>query len=176
MQRAADLVFVELRALRGVEHAEIAQDLSRERGYSVSRQTVTSDIARLRRKWEALAQETFSASRAKELRKLDALEREAWQGWVESKSAETGANPAFTKQVLEVHDRRVKLLGLCAPTRIESSGPNGSPMQIESSVAPAGPIDEAQKLEVLRRHLARFEVPAVATTQPEETPSATPAV
>jgi hypothetical protein len=158
-QRAADLVFVEDRILRGMSHAEIAVALSVERGYTVSRQTVTHDSLRLRERWEKQAAESFSTARARELRRLDSVEREAWAAW-EGEKATTpsgrSAVPAFLAQILGVHDRRVKLLGLLAPARCEISGPAGAPVQIESA-EPTGSLDPKARLELLRRHIARLE-------------------
>lgn len=59
-------------------------------------------------------------------------------------------DPAFTRQILEIHDRRAKLLGLDAPSKQEISGPGGSPIitaQLDLS-------DEAQEA-ILRRHFER---------------------
>ena len=174
-QRAADLLFIEKAVLQGKEHAEVAADLSVLRSYRLSRQAVTKAVGQLRSRWEAAATETFATHRAKELRRLEAVGREAWSAWESSKAAATGVaepgNPAFLGHVLGAHDRRAKLLGLLAPVRTEVSGPAGGAVRIDSAEDPA--IDAKARLELLRRHCARLEEQIGAEDLAEHQPSAT---
>ena len=154
-QRAADLVFIETHVVRGRTQAEIVELLAAVRSYRISRAQVAYDVAKLKALWIADAIESVRVAAVIESRKLDAVEREAWAGWEESKQNETGANPAFMKQVLDVHDRRVKLMGLAAPARHELSGPDGGAIAIETR--DAKPIDAATKHALFARHMARIE-------------------
>ncbi len=173
-QRAADLLFIEQSVLKGKEHAEIAEDIAVLRNYRLSRQAVTKAVAQLRSRWEAAAIETFAAHRAKELRRLEAVGREAWSAWESSKASPTGTaepgNPAFLGHVLGAHDRRGKLLGLLAPVRTEVSGPAGGAVRIDSAEGPA--IDTKARLELLRRHCARLEELIEAEDRVEHLPTA----
>jgi hypothetical protein len=174
-QRAADLVLVENWAVRGKSQLEIADLLSSQRDYRISRSQVQFDLARLRDRWMAASLQTFADARAAELRKLDFVETELWQQWDEGKSGAEGGNPAFTGQILAVHDRRAKLLGLSAPSRAEVTGADGAAIRIEATAISSGPVADGQKLEVLRRHIARMEHEAAATAAavPVSTPPAT---
>ena len=154
-QRAADLVFIESRVLRGVGHSAIAAELSKKRGYTLSRQSVSHDIARLRTNWEARARESFGAARARELAQLDAAGAEAWTAWEASKSGKGAGNPAFLTAIVTAHDRRARLLGLLAPVRTEISGPAGAPVQL-AAAEPMG-MTAAARLELLKRHVQRLE-------------------
>ena len=129
-QRAADLEFIEGHVLRGRTPAEIAALLSNERPYTLSRQMIAYDIAELKQRWTEAAVESFGLAQAKALRKLDEVEREAWSQYERSKA---DGNTACLKHILEVHDRRVRLLGLGAPARSEISGPEGGPIAVETS-------------------------------------------
>jgi hypothetical protein len=166
LQRAADLAAIERLALRGLSHAEIAEKIGKSRGYTLSRQIVTYDLARVRSRYENAALESFAMQRAKANRKLDLAEREAWSAYdlsVVRKKPDMGC----IDLVLRIHDRRTKLAGLEAPSRLELSGNGGGAIQIEAS---PGPIDDARRVEILKRHLARLEQaqaekPAAITTQ-----------
>jgi hypothetical protein len=153
-QRAADLVFIEPHVVRGKTQAEISELLAAARPYRISRSQVSYDIVKLKNLWIASAVESYRSAIASELRKLDAVEREAWSCWDESKSSESGANPAFTRQVLDVHDRRVRLMGLSAPARHELCGPKGGAITIETRNTE--PLDTAAKHELFMRHMARL--------------------
>jgi len=166
-QRAADLVLIERMALRGESHASIAEAVSAQRPYAISRQTVSYDIARLARDWEAAAAESFASAKARALRKLEELERSGWESLERSRKDGGPGSVAFVKVLLEVHDRRAKLLGLDAPTRTEISGPEGGPVVLENRDL-QGELDPKARLEILRRHVARMEARAGAQPpQPE---------
>lgn len=154
-QRAADLAFIETHVVRGKTQAEIVELLAAVRTYRISRAQVSYDVAKLKELWIAGAVESHRMAVAIETRKLDAVEGEAWASWEESKASEAGANASFMKQVLDVHDRRVKLMGLSAPSRHELSGPAGGVIAIETR--DAQPIDSATKHALFARHMARIE-------------------
>ena len=167
-QRAADLVLIERMALRGESHASIAEAVSAQRSYAISRQTVSYDIARLARDWEAAAAESFASAKARALRKLEELERSGWESLERSRKDGGPGSVAFVKVLLEVHDRRAKLLGLDAPTRTEISGSEGGPVVLETRDLQSE-LDPATRLEILRRHVARMEARAGAQPPSPET-------
>jgi hypothetical protein len=61
--------------LRGVQQAQIAGRLK------VSAVTVARDLRALRKEWHTTRVRDFEQSQEQELRKLDLLEREAWEAW-----------------------------------------------------------------------------------------------
>ena len=65
---------------------------------------------------------------------------------------------SYTRQILEVMERRAKLLGLDAPTRAELSGPAGGPIVTQEK-----PISVEEEIEIARRHFARESEPVAPT-------------
>jgi hypothetical protein len=57
---------------------------------------------------------------------------------------------AFAKQILEIQDRKAKLLGLDAPTRNELSGPGGGPIPVANV-----PLTDDDQEAILQRHFNR---------------------
>jgi hypothetical protein len=133
-QRAADLSYAEHHHLRGRTHTRIAEMLSMERGYSISRQQIAYDLKGLEQEWVANAQELIKLTKARALKSLAMQEAAAWDGWeashrpaeafttsIQSLSrrkdarANFAGDPAYLKIMLEIHDRRARLLGLDVP-------------------------------------------------------------
>jgi hypothetical protein len=149
LQRAMDLDLIEQLALRGLQHVEIAAEIGKKRGYSISRQMVSYSLAGLAKQWEEAARESFAAAKARALRLLSVVEREAWQAWAAKEK-----NPTYLTQILNVHDRRARMLGFESPNRIELTGAGGGAIELH---ADSGPINEARRLEILKRHICRLE-------------------
>jgi hypothetical protein len=144
-QRAADLAQTERLHLQGKTQYEIAEIISSQRPYTLSRQQVDYDLGSLAVMWRAEAVATRDASIAKELAQIKMLQSEYWTAWESSKTERTKArqetdgtkdrsgkpivkkssmekeqrdgNPAFLQGVLSCIDRRCKLLGLDAPVK-----------------------------------------------------------
>ena len=162
-QRAADLVQIENLHLRGKTQIEIAEIISSQRPYTLSRQQVDYDLRSLTKSWLAEATAERNSAMAKELATIKALQAECWAAWEQSKSERTKArqetggkgkdgkatvtkasmekeqrdgNPAFLQAVLSCIDRRCKLLGLDAPTKQEVTGKDGGPIQAETTTKP----------------------------------------
>ena len=77
-QRCADLY------LQGWLQSDIADELG------INQSTVSRDLKVLHAKWLASALVDFDEAKAKELAKVDRLEREYWRGWLRSREdAET---------------------------------------------------------------------------------------
>jgi hypothetical protein len=66
------------RHLKGRTVAEIAGELG------VCRRTVDRDLAAIRRLWRQAHRDAIEEARARELARIDLLEREAWEGWQRS--------------------------------------------------------------------------------------------
>ena len=72
-------------------------------------------------------------------------------------------DPAFIGKILDVHDRRARLLGLDAPVKQEHSGPDGGPIPLGA----AQPLNEDDCDAILDRHFQRMkEEEARAGTPP----------
>lgn len=160
LQREADLAEVARRYLKGESQAEIGDALGKDQS------TISRDIRTLHRRWRASAIQDFDTKRAEQLAKIDELERTYWEAWKnsltrqvtisekrEGKADESRAlirresrdgNPSFLEGVFRCIDRRCKLLGLDAPSRLEHSGPGGAPIVTTVVVeVPAGEHEEA---------------------------------
>ena len=143
-QRAADLMFIETHVIRGRTQGEVAELLANERPYRISRQQVAFDVAELKRRWSEAATDAFASARAKALRMLDEVERLAWEMALSPESVGDGI-----RRVLDVHDRRVRLLGLEAPARNELSAPPATHL--------SPPLSDAEQEALLERHYQRMQ-------------------
>ena len=134
-QREADYVQITELYLRGKRQSEIAPLLNLSQGM------ISNDLKVIQRRWRESTTMNLDEAKAKELARLDELEREFWAAWEASKGERTQArqeknnagatvkasmtkeqrdgNPAFLTGVLNCIDRRCKLLGLDAPTKSE---------------------------------------------------------
>ncbi len=121
--------------LRGVTQVEIAARLD------ISPSTVFKDLKAIRQEWLDSRVRDFDLAREIELRKLDALEREAWEAWSRSqrpvetnkvsgggldlaekrrgeKSSRTRTGEAkYLEMIARCIDRRCQILSLCAAAR-----------------------------------------------------------
>jgi len=115
--------------LLGRAQAEIASELG------CTKQNVSKHLKRTRLAWQQSTLEDFGAAKARELAKLDEVEREAWEGWafskrlfqsVKKKSGMGGeetvrrmerrdGNPRFLQTVLSCIAKRCEIKGLNSP-------------------------------------------------------------
>ena len=141
------------RYLAGTPQYIIAQAIG------LSEQMVSYDLHVLAERWKQSALFDVDAAKARELAKLDNLEREYWAAWEASKHDKQIAvqksgggerplqvkeamlrkegqsgNPAFLAGVMSCIERRCRLLGLDAPLKNEHSGPNGRPIGLQAVV------------------------------------------
>jgi len=151
-----DMALEEDLHIKGHSARLIAEAIAQVRPYALSRQQVAHDLRRLQKRWQTENRETVNEHRMRELKGLAAQERELWEAWEKSKldaerhteETTTGGkdgskdktalvkegqcgDATFQRLILEVRDRRVKLLGLEAPARSEISGPGGGPIQTQ---------------------------------------------
>ncbi len=123
--------------LQGYLQAEIAEKLG------IGQATVSRDLKALQGEWLKSSLIDFNEAKAKELAKVDRLEREYWAAWEASKEdKETSTtekvkgdkadrskaqmrregqvgNPSFLRGVEWCIERRCKILGIDAPTGID---------------------------------------------------------
>ncbi len=157
-QRAADIVLIENLHLRGKTQIEIAEIISSQRPYTLSRQQVDYDLRSLTNLWLAEATAERDSAIAKELATIRALQAEYWAAWEQSKNERTKArqesggkskdgkpnvikatmekeqrdgNPAFLAGVMSCIERRCKLLGLDAPAKQQNLNVNLSELTDE---------------------------------------------
>ena len=126
--------------LKGWLQADIADELG------ISQATVSRDIKALQQAWLDSALVDFNEAKARELAKVDQLEREYWQAWARScedaetvtqKAVKTGeeerkeatktakgqaGDPRFLSGVQWCINKRCEILGIDAPQRHEVSG------------------------------------------------------
>jgi hypothetical protein len=141
--------------LRGKFQSEIAVALK------ISQPQVSYDVAIIQKRWRKSSLVNWDKARAKELERIDSLEREYWAAWEASKTERTktrqetdgtldknkkltvkkastekeqrDGNPAFLAGVIACIDRRCKLLGLDAPTKSELTGKDGGPIETKDA-------------------------------------------
>lgn len=158
-QREADQRFIARLSLRGYELAEIKEALEKERPYSLSVSMICQNLRKIRDRWLKSAENDVATLKIRELKALDHQERELWIEWERSKlpseqkrrkelAAKKGkkkpteeevatttaaqcGDPAYMRLILEIRQRRAKMLGLDVAEKTEISGPDGGPIPIE---------------------------------------------
>ncbi len=138
-QRARDLLKTAEMYLHGKTQQEIAQEIG------VSRVQITFDLQEVRVWWRERAAMAIDERKAEELAKVDRLEAEYWKGWEDSRrptkvstaqATTAGANPGktvtnkeitsagdprFLTGVADCIEKRCKILGLHAPTKLQGT-------------------------------------------------------
>lgn len=148
--------------------AEIAQKTG------LSYETVKRENRIVELEWKARAQEAIDQVKANELAKLDRLELEVWTEWQRSKAdyqkrivedrpptvtgqsgryarIETGAScgdPRYINLLLNIQERRARLLGLDAPNKTALTDPTGT----EDRAPAAFPVPPDLTLEQWQAH------------------------
>ena len=161
-QRALDLVQIERLHLKGMPALEIAEKISSERPYTLSRQQVGYDLKTLEILWRAEAKAEIDAAKAKTLAEIRILQETYWDAWARSceektktrteKSAGGTAkasvekdqmlgNPAFLAGVQWCIEQRCKIFGINAPVKAEITGKDGEALFLPISIVKM-PIDE----------------------------------
>jgi hypothetical protein len=115
----------------------------------LSKATVCRELNIIEADWQAAALEAIDKVKARELQKLDHLEQETFEQWERSKQdavkrvVEKGkgkgggstskletagqcGDPRYLNVLLGIHERRAKILGSDAPTKIAPTNPDGT--------------------------------------------------
>lgn len=153
-QREHDLVFCSKMFLQGYTYAEMCTRLNEENarlgvGYTISPPTIHWDMQQLLIEWKRERMDNIDDYVTQELRKLDKIEVELWEAWERSKirvrrkrgrphkiledgtvvediATETvPGNPRFLELLLNVQQRRAKMLGFDSPIKLEIPGIKG---------------------------------------------------
>ena len=132
--------------LQGKTQAAIAESVG------IDQSTVSRDIAALHSDWKASALIDIDEAKARELAKVDRLEREYWDAWEHSREdAETlrqegsgeapskivktskgqAGDPRFLTGVQWCIERRCKIIGVDAPSKSELSGDVVTKIKVE---------------------------------------------
>lgn len=126
----------------------------------ISQQQVSYDLQAIQSQWQDMPVRELSELKAKELAKIDNLERTYWQAWEKSlqpkevtqttkeedkvkvgkRTEQRNGNPSYLSGVQWCIERRCKLCGLDAPTKNEVTGANGTPIVAGLSEATIGVI------------------------------------
>lgn len=140
-QKAADRK--QIAALRLFGHSQDA--IAEKTG--LSQATVSRDLAVVVEQWKSEAKGTMEEIKAKELAKLDELEKEAYAAWIGSKqetqkkvvedrpgksggkfakieTEKTNGDPRFLQALLAIQDRRAKILGFDVPVKFDGTVTN----------------------------------------------------
>ena len=158
--------------LRCVTLADIARKLG------VHRSQITRDLQKVRAEWKESRIASYDERVLDELARIDRLEETAWQGWdrsildagtrtvkivkreggerSESWEREEGqsGDPRYLAEVRHCIELRAKLLGLMVQ-RHEHSGPEGKPIQVETTRVQEMSDDELDReIERLRTRAA----------------------
>ncbi|MCK7458487.1 hypothetical protein [Idiomarina aminovorans] len=120
--------------LKGFRMYEIAD----ARGLSMNQ--VKYDLREVRKRWRQSSVRDFDAHREEQLARLDLMEASLWREWErscgspEAEELEKGkksdgppqtGDPRYMTVMLNIIERRSKLLGLDAPTKLAPTNPDG---------------------------------------------------
>lgn len=83
-QRERDLVEIARLHLHGYSQEEIASNLSKGRGYTLTQQTISLDMKEIQARWRQSYLSDFDTLKARELAHIDELEKAYWLAWERS--------------------------------------------------------------------------------------------
>jgi len=169
--------------LSGWTQTAIAEELG------VSQQTISLDLKAVQKDWLASSLIDFDAAKAKELAKVDRLEREYWAAWEASKEdKETSVtekaggekprskaqirregqvgNPSFLSGVQWCIERRCKILGIDAPQKMQVLSDNDLDAAIATELARLAAVGKAPDVRAAEGDGRPAETPP---TPPETT-------
>jgi hypothetical protein len=102
--------------------------------FGVSQATISRDLDAIKKDWQESALVVFDEIKAKELAKVDNLEREYWDAWQESKVLKSkdddgedvrlskDGDPRFLSGVQWCIEQRLKIFGVYSAAKVEHSG------------------------------------------------------
>ena len=153
------------------EIAGVFNDEQDERGYTLSYVQIYNDFKAVEKQWIDDSKEHIDKIKARELARLDEIEREAFNAWklsigvnvtkkgkqktsltgvdstVEKIERELNGDPRYLQIILQCQDRRAKLLGLDSPQKLDHTT-DGKPL--ESSKNPVAVLLEKLPTDKLR--------------------------
>jgi hypothetical protein len=140
---------------------------------------ICEDLQELAARWQADAKRDVGEHQARELERLDEMERQAWAAWhrgigkkqqtfterrdggrggggskASVRTEDLNGDPRFLQVLLDCQERRAKLLGLDAPTRIDAQLAGSGVMLIPVS----GSIDDWEKEAMAAQAKLKAEV------------------
>jgi len=148
-ERERDLVEIQRLYVAGATERQIAAQIAKERPYTLSQAAIHHDIGTILDRWRKTACEGIEAHKARELARLAEAERNAWHQFQRSqrdrvrrvKETTSGVDGTNTKKstmreeqcgdpryldiVLRCIEKRCKILGVDAPTKIAPTDPSG---------------------------------------------------
>ena len=148
-EREKDLLAISSLYLQGITQAEIGQRIG------VSQQQISYDLKVLRKRWLQSSIVNIDEAKARELARVDHLEREYWEAWEKSKNpvktiaskkvdgqqtektiqGETGTgDPRYLSGVQWCINKRCEVLGLDAPSRTDVTS-GGKAIEIRTITA-----------------------------------------
>lgn len=155
-QIAADLAFIEHWIVRGKTMRQLVVMLAAERPYTLCRQQIQADAIKVKEMWEQEALTSRTEAITAELKRLKAVDDEAWTALEKSKLDKTtktveetegqkagskagkkkkivaegqNADAAYLRVIQENVVQRRQLLGLDAPTKIQPVGDDWTPQE-----------------------------------------------
>jgi hypothetical protein len=172
-QAQRDQVDIATLYLQGKPQHEIADILSKDqnRGYTLTQQTISRDMKHIERAWRQSSLVEFNTARARELAKIDNLEREYWKAWDRSKTEKKHSEKEKTegehvKEVTRIQkweligdhrflegvqwciSKRCELLGLDAPLQLQHSGL----IQVEDITTQKSKEIKSELIDILTRN------------------------
>jgi ribosomal protein L17 len=95
--------------------------------WKVSVRTLERYVARAKDNWVKEERESIDIKRAQKVKELEALKKSLIKKY--------RGHPAGIMAVARVENQLIKLQGLAAPLKVEHTGANGSPIQVDSKVS-----------------------------------------
>lgn len=108
-QREVDLVVEAQLWLGGKSQQEIADTISINRPYDLSRQTISNDLKEIKSRWEQLYLTDYNEHLMKELARIDRLEETYWDSW------ERSLLPKEEKYTENIQDKSSGKTGVTVP-------------------------------------------------------------
>lgn len=192
-ERERDLPVVARMYAQGHSIRDIAQYINMEREYSLGQTAIWNDIQTVRARWLDDSVDALARHKADQLSKIDAAERQAWEGWEKSKldkekrKKSTGiqsgkatdveteekegqaGEPKFLEIILSCIDRRCKILGIDAPKKLEVTGADGGPIKTGLDVGSMSAEDVLALNAILKRSQpARKVIDVLPTAEPQQ--------
>lgn len=94
--------------------SEIAEHLG------ITQQAVSKHLVSIQKEWAESAKADINKAKAEQLAVIDRTERKFCEGWERSLSDGRDGNPKFLVGILQCVSKRCDILGLDAPTKVES--------------------------------------------------------